>query len=44
MGSLELQGAIDVLRVVAIDADPDTQMLRATVRATGVVSAQVVGD
>jgi len=44
MGSLELQGAIDMLRVVAIDADPDSQMLRATVRATGVVSAQVVGD
>ena len=44
MGSLELQGAIDTLRVVGLEADPSEQMLRATVRATGIVTAQVVGD
>jgi hypothetical protein len=43
-GGLELEGAVDTLRVVAVYIDPDDRTMHAIVSATGVVRAQYIGE
>ncbi len=44
IGPVELEGAIDTMRVVAVYADPSAQDVRAVVHATGVVRAHYLGE
>lgn len=44
VGPLELDGAVDTLRVAALYADPEAHAMRAIVRATGVVRVDYLGE
>lgn len=44
VGAIELDGAVDTLRLAAVYADPETHAMHAIVRATGVVRAEYLGQ
>jgi hypothetical protein len=44
MGALELEGAIDTLRVAAVYIDPEDRTMHAVVNATGVIRGHYIGE